>query len=85
MSLIKFIVIKANKEFELDQNLKAFFQLSVFLFIPLFIILVAVKYKYKQLRYGDLKVKNVSSFLSFVSIFIYSIIMFLLFAYLLIV
>ncbi len=82
-SLIKFS-IQNIKPTLLNENLRSFFQLSIFLFIPVFAYLVIKKYKYNAFLKDELRVKNIPLIFCIVSvIFLISIDIFL-FAYLLI-
>jgi hypothetical protein len=51
-AIAKFITLKLRPEIYLP--LKPYFQLSVFLFIPLFILLVLIKFKKSSLFQGEL-------------------------------
>lgn len=85
MTFIKYLVLSFYiDDIENNQTLKGFFQLSVFLFIPVFAILVLLKYKNKPLMYDQLKVKSVPAILSWLSFLGYVCVMIFLFGYLLI-
>ena len=56
-SVTKFILQYYRPEILFFENVKASFQLSIFLFIPLFLFLLIKKYKYNALMNDNLKVR----------------------------
>src|SRR5689334_9336895 len=71
MSLIKFIALLVRPSIFLNETVKSFFQLSIFLFIPLFIYFIIRKYKYNELLRDDLRVKNIPLILCVTSVVIF--------------
>ena len=84
ISIVKFILSKTNHEILLNSNVKAFFQLSIFLFIPLFLGLIFKKYKYSDILNDKLRVKSIPTALSIFFTILLLAIGIILFTYLLI-
>ncbi|MDB5200832.1 MAG: hypothetical protein JWQ27_241 [Ferruginibacter sp.] len=60
-ALIKFILSRLNPSFLQQESVKEIFQLSIFLFVPLFFILIFKKYKYNEILKEELKVNNINT------------------------
>jgi len=84
MSLIKFITLLVKPSILLNVAVQYFFQLSIFLFIPLFIYFIIKKYKYNELLRDNLRVKKISLIACVTSVAIFILILVILFAYLLV-
>lgn len=69
----------------LDSDIyRGIFQLSIFLFIPLFAILSKKKYKFKLLSKDDLKVESIPQWVCLISLGIVLLVDFILFGYLIV-
>lgn len=82
-SITKFVIAQIEPAVLQLKSAKAIFQLSIFLFLPLFIYLTIRKYKYPQLLNNELRIKELPLYLCIFSVVVIMVILFSLFAYVL--
>jgi hypothetical protein len=83
-SACKFLLLKLEPDAITNIVVKSCFQLSFFLFIPVFAMLVVSKYRYGVLSKNELVLKRMPQWLCITTLVFVFIIDFFLFAYLLI-
>lgn len=84
VSLTKAIFLWINPSIFNSELIKMFFQLAIFLFIPLFVFLISKKYKYDQISKNTLRIKGINFGLCVCFVVILLVILAVLFTYILI-
>lgn len=79
----KFLIAKVHPEILGLPTVKSCFQLSIFLFVPLFLILIFTKYKYNVFMQNPLRVQHLSAPACWVILVLLTVIALALFIYLL--